>query len=292
MELFSKIPGDDSVLERIRILDESKFGYPNFVDFHLAQFVLSNIECCEKLNKLQDQIYLLIWLACKVDQNDQQSSFDLVEKYAYLINTSVLHVDLAQFLEELAATITEIIPSKQREQELNIFAFFLTNTSVDERPFAPIMAKYRKNNQCISWLQDRYVAAIIYVSSIETLRHYFQNSDRLFKKIVRGLQNTQLSEDEWFTMIRCVKNLIPKESKIGDWEPVKLFKSTVYQPKEIDNSTSFVQMCTLFRDDWMKIWTLMGWTKNRRTIRELRLFKTVSNVRPKLNTSVQLFCCV
>lgn len=292
MELFSKIPGDDSVLDRIRTLDESQFGYPNFVDFHLAQFVLSNIECCEKLKQLQDQIYLLIWLACKVNQNEQHSTFELVERYAYLINSSVLHVDLAQFLEELAETITEVIPSDQRERELNTFSFFLTNTSVDERPFAPIMIEFRKNNQCISWLQDRYVAAIIYVSSIETLRNYFQNSDRLFRKIVRGLQNTQLSEDNWFTMIGCVNKLIPEDSNIGSWEPVELYKSTVYQPNEIDDSTSFVQMCTLFRDDWMKIWTLMGWTMNRRTTRELRRFKTDSNVRPKFNTSTLLFCCV
>lgn len=292
MELFSKIPGDDSVLDRIRTLDESRFGYPNFVDFHLAQFVLSNIECCEKLRQLEDQIYLLIWLACKVNQNEQHSTFGLVEKYAYLIKSDVLHVDLAQFLEELAATITEVIPSDQREGELNTFAFFLMNRSVEERPFAPIIAEFRENHKCISWLQERYVAAIVYVSSIDTLRVYFQKSDRLFQRIVRGLKDTPLPEEDWLTMLRCVHMLIPEDSNIGNWDPVKSFKASVYQPKEVDDRTRFVQMCTLFRSDWMKIWTLMGWTKNRRTTKELCRFKTVSKVRPTFNTATQLFCCV
>tara|TARA_B100001094_G_scaffold329723_1_gene393115 strand:+ start:2533 stop:3411 length:879 start_codon:yes stop_codon:yes gene_type:complete len=292
MELFSRIPGDDSVISRIQTLDESKFGYPDFPDFHLAQFVLSNIECCEKLQQLEDQIYLLIWLACKVNQNDQRTTFDLVEHYAYLVKSDVLHLDLAQFLDELASTITEVIPSEQREKELNIFAFFLTNESVDERPFVPIMTEFRQNNKCITWLQDRYVAGVIYVSAIDTLRIYFKNSDRLFRRIVRGLKDTKLSEEDWFIMIRSVSKLLPEDSNIGAWHPVAAFKTSVYQPHSVSDVTLFVQMCTLFREDWMKIWTLMGWTKNRRTTRELLRFKTVSKVRPKYNTSTQLFCCM
>jgi len=292
MELFSKIPGDDSIVDRIQTLDESKYGYPDFLDFHLAQFVLSNIQCCEKLLVLADQVYLLIWLACKVNQNDARSTFELVERYAHLIKSDVMHVDLAQFLDEVAATITEVIPSDQREKELNIFAFFLTNSSVDERPFMPIMSEFRMNNKCISWLQERYVAGIMYVSSIDTLRCYFKKSDRLFKRIARDLQDTQLSEDDWIVMLRNVDKLIPNDSNIGQWDPVKSFKAAVYQPYEIDDAILFVQLCTLFRDDWMKIWTLMGWTKNRKTTRELLRFKTVSKVRPKYNTSTQLFCCI
>ena len=292
MELFSKIPGDDSVLSRIHTLDESRFGYPDFTDFHLAQFVLSNIECCEKLNKLDNQIYLLIWLACKVHQNDTQNTFQLVEHYAALIKSNVLHVDLAQFLDELAATITEVIPPEQREKELNVFAFFLTNDTADDSPYAPIMLRFRQRHQCISWLQERYVAGIMYVSSIDSLRIYFQKFDRLFRRIVRGLKDTQLSEDDWFVLLKSVGRLIPKDSNIGQWEPVKAFKDSVYQPREVDDPTTFVQMCTLFRDDWKKIWTLMGWTKNRRTTRQLLRFKSVSKVRPKHSTSTELFCCI
>lgn len=292
MELFSKIPGDDSVVDRIQTLDEAKYGYPDFPDFHLAQFVLSNIECCEKLKLLRDQIYLLIWLACKVNQNDMRSTFELVEHYAYLIHSDVMLVDLAQFLEEVATTITEVIPSDQREKELNIFAFFLVNSSVDERPFVPIMCEFRNKNKCISWLQDRYVAGIMYVSSIGTLRCYFQKSDRLFKRIARDLQDTQLSEDEWVVMLQSVHKLIPNNSNIGLWEPVKSFKANVYQPYEVDDAVVFVQLCTLFRDDWMKIWTLMGWTMNRKTTRQLLQFKSVLKVRPKHNTATQLFNCI
>ena len=110
--------------------------------------------------------------------------------------------------------------------------------------------------------------------------------------IARDLQDTQLSEDDWLLMLRSVDKLIPNDSKIGHWDPVKSFKATVYQPHGVDDAILFVQMCTLFRDDWMKIWTLMGWTKNRKTTRELLQFKTVSKVRPTHNTSTQLFCCI
>lgn len=292
MELFSKIPGDDSVISRIQTLDETRFGYPDFRDFHLGQFVSANIECCERLDKMQDQIYLLIWLACKCDQNDKRSTFDLVEHYAHLIKHDVMHVDLAQFLDEVASTITEVIPSDQREKELNIFAYFLTNQAVDERLFAPILSVYSTEHKCISWLQERYVAGIIYVTAIKDLRTYFITTDRLFKKIVRGLHDEHLSEEDWLIMLRSVEQLIPEDTKIGSWEPLQRFKKSVFQPHHVDDRILFVQLCTLFREDWMKIWTLMGWTNNRRTKRELITFKTVSKVRPKYNTSTQLFCCL
>ena len=291
MELFSKIPGDDLVISRIQTLDESQFGYPDFVDFHLAQFVLSNIECCEELLQLNDQIYLLIWLACKVDQNSTRSSFDLVEFYAHLIHSDVMHLHLAQFLDEVAETITEVIPAEQREKELSTFAYFLTNDCCDDRPFAPIIAEFRSSNKCCSWLQEQYVAGIIYLTSICALRKYFITSDRLFRKIARGLQDVSLGEEDWLTMLHSVHSLIPEEAALAEkWEPFKLFKETVYQPGcGVDDRVLFIQMCTLFRDDWKKIWTLMCWTKNRRTVRELLEFRSVSKVRPKQNTSATFF---
>lgn len=294
MELFSKIPGDDSVVERIQTLDESRFGYPDFADFHLAQFVAANIECVEDLSQLANQIYLLIWLSCKVDRNgDERSTFNLVERYAHLMKSSVMHIKLAQFLDEVAETLTEVIPSDQRERELNIFAFFLTNKSEDERPYIPIMNDFRAANKCCSWLQDKYVGAIMYVSAIGPLRVYFKTSDRLFKKIVRGFQETkELSADQWTVMITHVASILPDSVDIGQWEPMQIFKASVYQPTKLDNRVIFTQLCTLFRSDWKKVWTLMGWTTNRKTVRQLHEFRSRSRVRPKHNTSSQLLLSV
>ena len=191
MELFSRIPGDDSVIDRIMVLDKSQFGYPDFPEFHLAQFVRSNIECVDSLHQLEGQVYFLIWLACKVDRNsaDSHATFKLIEEYAHHIQSNVLHLDLAQFLDEVAETITEIIPAAQREKELAIFAHFLLSTDEDEQPHVAIMSEFKAANRCASWLQDRYVGAIIFVTSIVTLRTYFAKKDRLFRKMVRGLDD-------------------------------------------------------------------------------------------------------
>ena len=293
MELFANIPGDDSVIDRILTLDKLLYGYPDFPQFHLAQFVMSNVECVPELEQISNQIYLLIWLACKVDTNgDAQSTFQLTERYAHLIHSDVMHIKLAQFLDEVAQTISEVIPAAQREQELNIFAHYLTNNDSDERPFAQILADFRRHNRCCSWLQERYVAAIVYVSSIGTLREYFRTSDSLFRKLVRCLQDDELGEEDWLVMVENVKTMIPDDTDIGKWAPLAMYTKYVFLPKAVDDRVAFVQLCTLFRVDWMKIWTLMGWAKTRRTTRLLREFKRSNKIYARHDTSTQLLRCV
>ena len=103
-----------------------------------------------------------------------------------------------------------------------------------------------------------------------------------------------MSEENWLIMVRAVKLVLPPDSRIGRWDPVETYKSTVYYPRseDMDDRVVFAQLCTIYRDDWAKIWTLMGWSMSRRTRRTIVEFRQRCSIRPRPDMSTKFFCLV
>lgn len=277
---------DPSVLPRLKLLDRHEYDYPDFIHFHLGEFVKQNLDEVSSLQSLSKQIYLIVWLSLVTykDVKDRQgeitteeSAKQVVVRHSKELDHDVYQEDFTRFISELAEAVAYIPPSETETQLEKFRAYLeadeeqLSGRSTVNARYLKVFKTYLTNNKVVSWVPDRYVHVLILLGPQLNFDTYIAGNNSV-RKVCRKFTQVNLSKEEWETAIDYCKHAFGNRLDVySEWDPMVQWR------KETRSTLPIVEdmhrLFTIYRTDWQEIWTLRGWRWNLRLMCAIDRFK-------------------
>jgi hypothetical protein len=285
MEIFAKIASTDSTIPvRVneldkRALENGRYETVSHDEFTLAAFIQENL-VNGGMEYFEYNVLIILWMACCADHSEYEKILKRSKQYLEAdgrFNQERL-LSMSQFIQELAETLATEIPIDERRVELKHFEeLILFEEEEKAHPGEKIIAAERQKIYTVHYLrpEDACVALLLQpqINFDELKKH------TIIKKLCRGLDKSEpMCLESWREMIDWFYDRVSsgsvsfaKSSVLDGF--VKYFSEDLAALNNQRQAERFVQLMTVYRSDWYKIWTTSDWRTNRSTVNAVVLFQ-------------------
>ena len=286
---FFDNPNDLNIIQRVYDLDrsvqktreENYSEWSQFIDHEkthlaLADFVYANLK--DALPMLVNNTLEIIWIACCSDHEMTEQILQYSNSFLKRRHPSKLaqlRVDLANFIQEVAETISVEMSEEDSIIQKNLFQNYLEHDPEIILPGELILQNFRKKVHVLYYLPDCNVAIPFFLqvqsnfsdlSTHSIMRHVCRN--------IAAVDKEPPDIYDWLHVLEYVRSRGVKPysltgnvhamNSVNEWPGfLKLF-SELFNDKSVTVEERFLQLITIYHPRWDQIFTLSGWRMNRK----------------------------